>query len=234
MEPRKILIADPSEEIRAALECELCSEFQVLTCASGPEALEILQSRCPDLLILELELPGLDGIGLLRKLVPLSQRPKTLVYANAASGYINSVLQTLAIDYAMRKPTPVQIVAERIREMLEPPAEAPLNAAAADILIYLSIPYGTQGARNLIAALTSLALYRDQSLSKELYPQVAAINRVTAASVEKSIRDSIHSGWARGDRSRWQRYFPGITQCPSNREFLYRIAEYLLRTRRCG
>ena len=234
MEPRKILIADPSEEIRTALEAALRSDFQVFTCATGPEALEILQSHCPDLLILELELPGLDGIGLLRKLAALSLHPKTLVYASAASGYISSVLQTLGIDYAVRKPTSIHIVAERTRELLAPPAEAPLNSAAADILIYLCIPYGTQGSRNLIAAITCLALYRDQSLSKELYPQVAAINRVTAASVEKSIRDAIHSGWARGERSRWQQFFPGITQCPSNREFLCRIADALSPRLRCS
>ena len=234
MQPRKILIADPSEEIRAALERELHPAFQVFTCASGPEALNRISSWNPDLLILELELPGLDGIGLLRKLAALSQRPKTLVYTNADSGYICHILQALEVDYAIRKPTPIHIVAERSRELLQPPAETHLHTAAADILIFLSIPYGTQGSRNLTAAIACLALYRDQSLSKELYPQVAGINRVTAASVEKSIRDSIHSGWARGDRNRWQRYFPGIRECPSNREFLYRIADYLRCQRRCG
>ncbi len=234
MNTPKILIADPSEEVRDALTCALVSDFQVLSCPSGPEALELLSRWLPDILILDLELPGLDGIGLLRSLRSLGHRPRILVITELNTPFVCGVLQELEVDYAMRKPAPAEIIAQRASELLRYPAQDGLTSAAADILLALSIPDASQGYRNLLVALPSLALDRDQSLGKELYPQIVQTNRVSPGSVEKSIRDAIHTGWVRGDRTQWMRYFPGLTRCPRNREFLFRIAECLIRQRRCG
>lgn len=230
----KALIADPSEEVRDALTCALAAGFQVVSCPSGHETLALLDSWEPDILILELQLPGLDGIGVLRRLKARPCRPRILVLTDMNSPFVCGTLQELEVDYAMRKPTPAAIVAERAEELLVSAAQNNLTRAAADILMSLSIPNASQGYRNLLTALPSLALCRDQSLGKELYPQIVETNRVSPASVEKAIRDAIHAGWTRGDRAQWLRYFPGFTRCPRNREFLFRIAECLCRRQRCG
>lgn len=230
----KVLIADPSEEVRDALTCALAAGFQVVSCPSGQEALELLEGWEPDILILELELPGTDGIGVLRRLKDKPRRPRVLVLTGINSPFICGILQELEVDYAMRKPTPANIVAERVEDLLAPRIQDTLTQDTADILMALSIPDASQGYRNLLAGLPSLALCRDQSLSKELYPLIAQKNQVSPASVEKAIRDAIHAGWDRGDRAQWLRYFPDFTRCPRNREFLFRIAECLYRQRRCG
>lgn len=230
----KVLIADPSEEVRDSLTCALAAGFQVLSCTAGQEALELLVRWEPDVLILELALSGLDGIGLLRRLKSLPHRPRVLVLTDMNTPFICGTLQELEVDYAMRKPTPAAIVAERAEELLTSAVQDDLTRAASDILLSLSIPDASQGYRNLLSALPCLALHRDQSLSKELYPRISRENRVSPGSVEKAIRDALHTGWARGSRAQWLRYFPGFTRCPRNREFLFRIAESLCRQRRCG
>lgn len=234
MQPRNVLIADPSPEIRSALAEALEGTFQVLTCGTGPQVLELLRTRQTDLLILELELPELDGIAVLRRLAALPRQPKVMVTTNLNTDFIRCTLENLNVSYAMRKPVSARILAERAGELLMPAAAGPLSRAAADLLIRLAIPDGSRGFHNLLVALPSLALQPDQSLSKELYAEISRVNRVSQASVEKAIRDAIHCGWERGNRSLWLRYFPGFTHCPRNREFLFRMAEHLRRRRRCG
>ena len=78
MEKRKILIADPSESFCVALTDALRGAYQVRSCREGNEALGILQSFRPDILILDLMLSGVDGITLLQKLGKWELQPLVL------------------------------------------------------------------------------------------------------------------------------------------------------------
>ena len=51
---------------------------------------------------------------------------------------------------------------------------------------------------------------------------------------EKAIRETVRRGWQEGNRREWNRCFPGIVRCPSNREFLFRIADLLRDRQLCG
>ena len=66
MDARKLLIADGNEEFRRALAAELQGAYHVRCCDDGKEALSLLRSFAPDVLVLDLMLPGLDGISLLQ------------------------------------------------------------------------------------------------------------------------------------------------------------------------
>lgn len=231
---RKIVIADPSEEICAALEEALLPGFQVSCCGSGTDALALVRTLQPDLLILELQLPRLDGIAVLRQLASLPHRPQVLVYTMLDNAFVGSALQNLYVAYAMCKPSPARLVAERVREILAPPAVKFHSRETADILCRLSIPDTSQGYRNILVGIPLLALQPDRQLTKDIYLQIAADNHVTPRSVEKSIRDAIRAGWDRGNPGIWQEYFPGMTCCPSNKQFLFRIAGHLRWARKCG
>lgn len=234
MEVRTALIADPNEDVALALAKVLQPDFRVIHCADGREALTALIREQPALLITELSLPRLDGIALLRELSRREQQPCVLVYTIDRLDFALYALQELPVDYIMRKPTPAAIVAERIREMLQPRPMEPISWTVADILIRLSISEGTQGYRHLLVGLPLLAEQSEQFLGKTLYLEIARQNRVTPQSVEKAIRDAIHGGWSRGDRSFWRHYFPGADQAPRNKEFLTRMAGVLCRQRKCG
>ena len=234
MQIRTALIVDPCEEVCLALAEALEPDFRVLCCGDGLAALELLDSEQPELLILELSLPRLDGIGLLRRIACRDFLPRILVNTGNRTDYVLSVLQDLPVAYAMRKPTDARLVAERARELLLPRCADPLAWEVSDLLLRLSIPNPSQGHRHLMTGLPLLAEQPDQFLGKTFYAEIARRNGATCNSVEKAIRDAIHGGWEQGDRRVWQRYFPGISRCPQNKPFLTRLASLLQRQLKCG
>ena len=234
MEVRTVLIADPCLEISQALAELLLPEFRVICCDDGRNALQLARQEQPDLMILELSLPRMDGVALLRQLSPEDSRPLILIHTAANTDFALCALRELPVDYLMRKPTPLAIVAERAREMLEVQSGNSRDWQVRDLLIRLGIPEHLQGFRNLVVGIPLLAEDPEQFLGKTLYLEIARRNRVTRESVEKSIRDAIRAGWERGDRKLWQQYFPGAVKAPQNKPFLVRMAGILCRFRRCG
>ena len=66
MHKKKILIVDDEENLRALYEGELSDEgYKVVTASSGEEALEMLESERPDLVTLDIKMPGMGGIAAL-------------------------------------------------------------------------------------------------------------------------------------------------------------------------
>lgn len=223
----KVLIADPEESFRDALARALEPDFQVLTCIRGDEALALIRQENPDVLILELSLPGLDGLGLLRS---LDRKPQILVVSDFLdSPFIRGSLAQLGIQYALRKPCPIRTVAERASDLIAMEQNLALSRSAYELLDSLGLPCGRQGFQLLLTGLPLLAADRDQRLSKELYQQIALRCNTTGTSVEKAIRDTIRSGWESGNPEVWQRCFPGSSRCPRNKEFLFRMADILRR-----
>lgn len=234
MDIRTALIADPNEEVAQGLAQALLPDFRVICCVDGLQALKILQEEEPELLILELSLPKLDGIGLLRELSRREQRPQVLVLTIQNTDFVLGALQELPVDYVMRKPCPSATVAQRCRELVQPRPADPLSWQAADLMLRLSIPETSQGYRHMLVGLPMLATQSEQFLGKTLYMGIARQNRVSYESVEKAIRDALRAGWEKGDRNMWLRYFPGSVRCPQNKQFLTRMAALLARQRRCG
>lgn len=223
----KAMIVDPCKEFRTALARQLEPEFLVAVCSHGDEALALIRQEMPDVLILELSLPGLDGIGLLRQ---LAHRPQILVVSDFLdTPFVRGSLLQLGIQYALRKPCPVHTVAERARDLMAMEHNLALSRSAYQLLDSLGLPCGRQGFQHLLTGLPILAADRDQRLEKELYRQIALQNRATPGSVEKAIRDTIRSGWESGNQEVWNRCFPGHTRCPRNKEFLFRLADLLRR-----
>ena len=234
MECRTVLLADPCEEVTLELTRLLREEFRVISCRDGQEALLLAEQEDPALIILELSLPRMDGMQLLRTLGRWESRPLVLIYTAANTDYLLGALRELPVDYLLRKPMPVPTVAERAREMLEAQSQTEADWRTSDLLIRLGIPEHLQGFRNMVVGIPLLSEDPNQFLGKTLYMEIAHRNRVTFESVEKSIRDAIRSGWAKGNRALWLKYFPGATAAPHNKAFLIRMAAILRRHRRCG
>lgn len=66
---KKILVVDDEDDVRLFLQDFLSErDLQVLAAASGEEALEIVDRESPDIILLDLMMPGMDGIECLEKL----------------------------------------------------------------------------------------------------------------------------------------------------------------------
>jgi len=121
MDKPTILVVDDEEDIVALVELNLAREdYKVLACGTGEQALEIAHSKLPDLMILDLMLPGIDGLEVCRR---LKNHPKTMqipiiiLSAKGEEADIVAGLELGADDY-ITKPFNGKVLVARVRRVL--------------------------------------------------------------------------------------------------------------------
>jgi two-component system phosphate regulon response regulator PhoB len=121
MDKPTILVVDDEEDIVELVELNIVREgYKVLTCGTGEEALEIAHSKLPDLVILDLMLPGIDGLEVCRR---LKNNPKTeqipiiILSAKGEEADIVTGLELGADDY-ITKPFSGKVLVARVRRVL--------------------------------------------------------------------------------------------------------------------
>jgi DNA-binding response OmpR family regulator len=99
---KKILVVDDEKNIRSLYEKELQDEGYAVTLAgNGREALDLFSSDRPDLVVLDIRMPGMDGLEALGKL--LAEDPKVPVVLNSAySSYKDNFLSWSADAYVVK------------------------------------------------------------------------------------------------------------------------------------
>ena len=116
-----VLVVDDEERLRELLRGYLVQAgFSVLLAADGPQALELARAQRPDLLVLDLMLPGIDGLEVCRQLRTFSDAYVLMLTARAEE--IDRVvgLEVGADDYLTKPFSPRELVA-RARAMLRRP-----------------------------------------------------------------------------------------------------------------
>lgn len=231
MGEQKLLIADSSEEFTRALSRELEGKYQIRCSSSGPQTLEALEEFRPDGLVLDLLLPGMDGIHLLRAARERGCFPAVLAMTTLYNPYIQQSLQELAVVYAMMKPCSVRIAAARVEDMLRLPGEHTSPAEPYSRITGALVSMGFRPERGgfalLLPAILFLARHPRASVTKELYPAVGVACGISPRQVERDIRLAIEDAWRVGNPAAWERVFPGERERPSNSRFLGRMAQVL-------
>lgn len=231
----KLLLVDPSEEIRFALTNLLRQDHTVLTCDRGDLALELLRQEQPDLLVTDLVLSGIDGLSLLALARQERICPPVLVVSSFLHDHVIRALHRENVVYLMRKPCDLQVLVGRIRELatdLSPRLLGPdPRSVISTALFELSIATSRLGFANCREAVLMLREDPTASLSKDIYPALAEAQGVSGTSIEKNIRDAITDAYSRRNEAVWRRYFPiapdGKVPKPSNRQFLSTLAQVL-------
>lgn len=237
MEKQKILIADSSDDFRKTLADALRGAYHVRTTGDGREALETIKTYLPDVLVLDLMIPGYDGLSLLQKITQSGIRPTVLATSFYFSAYVAESLARMNVAYIMIKPCDISAMVTRIADMSQR-AEIPMfshpepRTLVSNVLLHLGIATKLRGYGYLREAVLLMAQDVSQSVTKELYPAVAARCHANSEQVERSIRSAIHSAWKRRNDSVWQMYFvsddTGLIPRPTNASFVRRLADYLM------
>lgn len=234
----KLLIADASEEFRLALADLLRGEYVIRLCQEGKETLETLRNFKPDFLVLDLMLPGLDGISLLQQMMDAGMHPMVLATTRLVNDYVQESAERMGVGYLMVKPCDLKATADRILDMtrhMKGPAVTqpdPMTMVS-NLLLSLGLQAKLRGYAYLRDAILETIQRPGQLVTKELYPTVGKPYQANQVQVERSIRSAIEKAWKNRDDQLWRRYFrtepDGQLAKPTNAEFISCIAERVRR-----
>ncbi len=256
----RILIADPGEDFRKMLTEVMNGEedFQVVGAAGdGQEALAMAESLRPDVLVTDLVLTHLDGMGLLAALNERENAPAAIVLSGFFNDKTVSACAELGAYYFIPKPCDVPALLTHIRQvaagrrrpgqapsqgvaMAPLPKEPSLEAVVTDIIHEIGVPAHIKGYQYLREAiiLTVNDMEVINAVTKVLYPAVAKKFATTPSRVERAIRHAIEVAWDRGDLETLQKFFgytvSNIKGKPTNSEFIAMIADSLTLGRKSG
>jgi DNA-binding response OmpR family regulator len=158
----RILVVDDDPAITSLLRRGLTYEgYAVETAADGPEGLALARDRAPDLVVLDLMLPALDGLEVLRRLRAADARlPILLLTARDAPSDQVQGLELGADDYVV-KPFTFEVLLARVRALLRRGAadRAPVLTFA-DLRLDTGSHEAWRGRRPIQLTATELALLR--------------------------------------------------------------------------
>ncbi|MBE6939343.1 MAG: sporulation transcription factor Spo0A [Ruminococcaceae bacterium] len=239
----RIVLADANEEFRILLKqtIECSGEFEVVgSTGDGEEALCLVQQLRPQLLILDVVLPGLDGLGLLRQLQTLGDAaPRSIVTSAFCAQHVVSEAVELGVSFFLPKPCHEGSLMEHIRQacstesMPEGEFAPALEAMVTAIIHEIGVPAHIKGYQYLREAIMIAVNDMDviNAVTKVLYPDVAKRFATTPSRVERAIRHAIEVAWDRGDLETLQKYFGYTVNSskgkPTNSEFIAMIADRL-------
>lgn len=249
MQRIRVLIADDNREFADLLHeyLEQQDDMEVVGVAyNGLEALELIEEFSPDVVVLDIIMPYLDGIGVLEQLAgqQFAKRPKFVMLTAFGQESITHRVLELGADYYILKPFDLDILAQRLRQMARGTVALPKvmnvrdkqksqDAKVTAIMHELGIPAHIKGymyLRDAIIMVTSKVELLSR-ITKELYPSIAEKYSTTPSRVERAIRHAIEVAWNRGNVEFIDEMFGHtISQDkgkPTNSEFIAMIADKL-------
>lgn len=255
MENVKVCIADDNRDLVMLLEDYINSQEDMEVIGksyNGQECLEMVQEKLPDVLILDIIMPHLDGLAVLEKLNEknLSKRPKIIMLTAFGQEDVTKKAVDLGASYYVLKPFDMDTLMNKIREVsgndvtyVKPShlsqqqqnENKPMNldASITSIIHEIGVPAHIKGYMYLREAITMV--YNDiellGSITKVLYPDIAKKYNTTASRVERAIRHAIEVAWSRGNIesiSKMFGYTVSVSKAkPTNSEFIAMVADKL-------
>ncbi len=122
MAKTKVLIVDDEEDIRELVELYLGRDgYDILTCETGEKALEIVRMQSPDLIVLDLMLPGISGLDVCKTLKANRKTESISIVMLTAKGEDVDVVTGLELgaDDYVTKPFSGKVLAARVRRILK-------------------------------------------------------------------------------------------------------------------
>jgi len=259
LEKIRILVADDNKDFCVILSEYLATQpdFEVVGIAKdGLEVMDIIESKFPDVVILDIIMPHLDGLGVLEKLnqMQLEKIPKIIVLSAVGQDKITQKALNLGAEYYVVKPFDMDVFAKRIRECfgmisgevdrknyIQSPSIAipvsttprELETAITNIIHEIGVPAHIKGYVYLREAITMVVNNMEllSAITKELYPSISRKFNTTPSRVERAIRHAIEVAWGRGRVDVINNLFGytihNIKGKPTNSEFIAMIADKL-------
>ncbi|GGG19240.1 sporulation transcription factor Spo0A [Paenibacillus aceti] len=261
MQKIEVLLADDNREFTNLLAEYISEQDDMIVSGiayNGEEVLEMIDnaSKIPDVLILDIIMPHLDGLGVLERLREMNLNPQPQIIMLTAFGQENITQRAvqLGASYYILKPFDMEVLVNRIRQLVgvttvtSGTAQSSsfsksnvvpigkgknLDANITSIIHEIGVPAHIKGYQYLREAITMV--YNNieilGSITKTLYPAIAEKFKTTPSRVERAIRHAIEVAWTRGNLDSISHLF-GYTvniskSKPTNSEFIAMVADKL-------
>ena len=249
----RVLIADDNIEFAMTLHgyLEKEEEMEVVGMAKdGNEAYTMILEKQPDVVLLDVIMPHLDGLGVLEKLgtTQLDKMPLCIMLSAVGQDKITQKAINLGAEYYIVKPFDISLLIKRIKDFkyyqpgsvkgnfasreikqqyieIAPESkkdESNLEALVTNVIHEVGVPAHIKGYQYLREAIMMVVNDIDiiNQITKQLYPEIAEKYKTTPSRVERAIRHAIEVAWGRGQTDTVESIF-GYT------EFIAMIADKL-------
>ena len=200
------------------------NELQVIgTAKDGEEAYHLIKEKEPDVVLLDIVMPKLDGLGVLEKIRSdgtMKNRPTFLMISAVGNECITEDAFAKGADYYIMKPFDYTQILDRIK-----------SEDVTEMIHEVGVPAHIKGYQYLREAIIMSVHNMDMlnSVTKVLYPGIAKKYQTTPSRVERAIRHAIEVAWSRGKMDTLDELF-GYTISngkgkPTNSEFIALITD---------
>ncbi|MCI5593231.1 MAG: sporulation transcription factor Spo0A [Anaerovoracaceae bacterium] len=222
----------------------------------GIKTIDSIKKYNPEVLILDMVMPRLDGVGVLEEMnsIEMDSYPKIIVLSAVGQEAFTKKAISLGADYYLVKPLDMKLLEKRIRQVsgkeqsvndnnklnmskgiINPDRNnaTDLEVEITNIIHEVGVPAHIKGYQYLRDAISIVVNDMEMlgAVTKELYPAIAEMNSTTPSRVERAIRHAIEVAWNRGKLETIDKLF-GYTVHndkgkPTNSEFIAIIADKL-------
>lgn len=256
MEKLNIAIADDNERVVNLLDHIISSDNELKVvgkAGNGEELYEIIKNKEPDVVLLDIIMPKVDGLTVMERVNQdknVKKRPAFIVISAVGQEKITENAFDLGADYYILKPFDNDMVISRIKhtranrdknfqevrkvnayESKEEYMERNLESDVTNIIHEIGVPAHIKGYQYLrdaiIMSVSDMEMLN--SITKILYPTIAKKHQTTPSRVERAIRHAIEVAWSRGKMDTIEELFGytvnGGKGKPTNSEFIALIAD---------
>ena len=236
----RILVSDDNQDFATTLVSYLSKDedLEIVGIArDGQEAYDKIVEAKPDIALLDIIMPHLDGLGVLEKLNSSDLEKKTMCIILSAVGQdkITQKAIELGAQYYIVKPFDISILIRRIKELkyytpkqnktnivsreiktqyidISPDNkrnQENLEALVTNVIHEVGVPAHIKGYQYLREAIVMVVKDIDMinQITKQLYPEIADRYHTTPSRVERAIRHAIEVAWGRGQQETVERIF---------------------------
>ena len=236
----RVLIADDNMEFAMTLNgyLEKEEEMEVVGMAKdGNEAVEMIIGTRPDVVLLDVIMPHLDGLGVLEALNSsnLERLPLCIMLSAVGQDKITQKAISLGAEYYVVKPFDISLLMKRIKDFkyyqpgsikgnfiareikqqyieINPESkkdQESLEALVTNVIHEVGVPAHIKGYQYLREAIMMVVKDIDiiNQITKQLYPKIACKYRTTPSRVERAIRHAIEVAWGRGQQETVENIF---------------------------
>lgn len=258
MTKKKIIIIDEDKQLVESVKDAFAHEEEFLIVATtddGVEGIKKIEAYEPDLVLLDLILPNVDGIGVIKGIdrSQIRHDVKFVVTSYMSSNMVIEEAIKAGACFFIKKPTNAEIIKQRIkqcfsgfentqikseddRNMLRTIQRSSrlIDEKLNNMFLALGIPAHIKGFQYLKDAIKLMVKEPDliNHITKKLYPKVAELNNTEPARVERAIRHAIEVAWNKNSYDNLNKMIGfklfGKLDKPTNGELIALIANKLI------